>query len=112
LFLAGELALAGVSTLVVEARAELTSAGTTAIRGLNALTLRTLQLRGLKEPMVDGAWAAFQKRDERATAQSDGLSAQAAGATLDLITGMWPKGVMKGHFARPDHRGPAQGVEE
>jgi 2-polyprenyl-6-methoxyphenol hydroxylase-like FAD-dependent oxidoreductase len=93
-FLACELRRAGIAVAVAEAEAGLSAFSATTIRGLTTRTIRLLRLRGLADTMIEAAWVA-----ERERLAAEDRTREAAIATSEFIAGMWPNGLLKGHWS-------------
>jgi 2-polyprenyl-6-methoxyphenol hydroxylase-like FAD-dependent oxidoreductase len=98
LFLASELALAGVSVEVLERRERPGAEGIPALRGINTRTLQTLELRALREPLMAAAADAIRKLAKQLEKLRQARGQEAVRAAERLTKGFGHAGAFKGHF--------------
>jgi 2-polyprenyl-6-methoxyphenol hydroxylase-like FAD-dependent oxidoreductase len=98
MFLAVELSLAGVSTLVVDRRRDRMQADSPELRAINTRTVHTLELRGLRERLGEAVEAASLGISQRITWLRETCGEQAAAAGEATVALLGRQGAMKGHF--------------
>jgi 2-polyprenyl-6-methoxyphenol hydroxylase-like FAD-dependent oxidoreductase len=98
MFLAAELGLAGVPTLVVDPRGDLTEADSPELRAVNTRTVHTLELRGLREELGETVEAASLGIGQRIAWLRETCGEQAAAAGEATVALLRRADGMKGHF--------------